>query len=936
MNPNSKYLRFLYKPDIIEWFLLVVFLVCKFASSSEARESKEDFLPLIHKIDIFIDVDCDSSIEQLLAKWSTLPIYSVEEVKSDFVGTDYCYWSKITLKNETEISQSRVLYFSKGWSKIDVYLPDENKNFTYRQMGWRNNQEVVEVLVPAQNSFILFARYPSYKDAILPSLHVRELTKNEFQKLSSRNIYQFFLLGALFFYVLFFLAQFVFIKDQLNFYYVVFLTGATAHLITMVESIPFFDYCPKTFAKIINLQYLFLISTVVTLFGLMKYLQHFLQIGIRAPRFKRYGEILIVIFALILMVPFAFPTLLRIENYGEYLQYFRTLSLLNILYILSMTIWGVYKKIQFSRILLFSFLPFIFSATLYAISFIVGGGLLFVNAQSLILIAGFLLTLLMFGALLGVRNYSVRKEKILLEQRANYLHQLNDFKSTFYTNFTHEFRTPLTVIKGMADQIQKQDRIKHLIKSNSDRILKLVNQVLDLSKLESGKMQLQWVHGDVIPFLKYLTESCHSQAVEKNISLAFFSDLDSLEMNFDELKLEQILINLISNAIKYTPEYGSVKVVVKKHKDDGKWFLKLVVEDTGKGIAKGQLRLIFDQFYQAEEVSNSLDNKTHYQNFDGFGIGLSLVKELVSLLSGFISVTSEPGRGSKFLITLPINHEASIPYTQKELILPLENKPIYKKAARYDATNDQYVALIIEDNRDVAEYILSCLKPEFNVLMAENGKNGLEKALETIPDIIICDVMMPEIDGFQVCNQIKNNPKTSHIPFILLTAKATSEDRKRGLSYGADAYLVKPFDKEELLIRISGLIRQRQKLVEKFSNHQRPISPLNGAETREVAFINKLNEIIHKHLDNEKFNSNYLCREIAMSRTQLYRKIKAVTGKSIGQFIRGYRLDQARSMLEKTDLPIGEIASLVGYKDFSHFSKSFMQEYGIRPSETRT
>ncbi|MCB0595957.1 MAG: response regulator [Lewinellaceae bacterium] len=532
------------------------------------------------------------------------------------------------------------------------------------------------------------------------------------------------------------------------------------------------------------------------------------------------------------------------------------------------------------------------------------------------------------------RRYQLQARLQIEQESAKRLKELDHFKSRFYTNITHEFRTPLTVIKGMAGQIEGQEKIKTLIERNSNRLLAMVNQLLDLSRLENNSLAINWVQGNVIPYLQYLTESCHSLANDKRINLAFFSKEDSLVMDYDEAKLQNILVNLLSNAIKFTPEYGSVKVTAAQVPDNGSPFLELAVSDTGKGIEQDKLPHIFDRFYQA-------DNSATRQG-EGSGIGLALVKELVQLLEGSIEVKSEVGKGTKFVVMLPIRNEAETIDTMDtrsadaiaDAIDPIA-EPAIASIASIASTASPPLVLIIEDNADVTEYIISCLSEGYALETARNGKEGVEKALKIVPDVILSDVMMPEMDGFEVCRILKSSRATSHIPIVLLTAKATQEDKVAGLSQGADAYLTKPFDKEELLVRLRNLAAVSKRLRERLSDATATEEEASEQEQQEAAFLRELVEVIETNLGNENFDTNRLCRAVALGRTQLHNKLKALTGTPTAAFIRSVRLKKAKSLLESTDLMIGDIAVQVGYKDFSHFSRSFGKEFGVLPSEVR-
>lgn len=525
----------------------------------------------------------------------------------------------------------------------------------------------------------------------------------------------------------------------------------------------------------------------------------------------------------------------------------------------------------------------------------------------------------------------------LEQERAERLKELDHFKSRFYTNITHEFRTPLTVIKGMTNQITGNEKIKVLIKRNSNRLLNLVNQLLDLSKLESKSLNIDWIHGDVVAYLRYLTESCHSLAENKKIELTFVSREAELWMDFDENILQQILINLLSNAIKFTPGQGRVSVLVEKILASGVYYLSVSVGDNGEGIPQEKLPHIFDRFYQVDDPNSSRDTRRG----EGSGIGLALVKELIQLLEGNIEVESEVGNGSSFRAYLPIQQQVD-KTSELQVPSPLQLDRMEGKGKLYQelhnpvsSDNAQPMVLIIEDNADVTEYIISCLSPNYILQTAANGKTGVEKAIEFIPDVIISDVMMPEMDGFEVCQQIKADRRTSHIPVILLTAKATQQDKVAGLSYGADAYLVKPFDKEELLVRLQNLTALSKKLQERLSTPIISIDQLDEFESREATFLKELHEIIEANLNKDQFNTSFLCQAIAMSRTQLHRKLKALIDQTPANYIRTIRLQRAKFLLESTDYPIGDIADQVGFKDFSHFSRSFAKEFGVKPSGTR-
>lgn len=535
--------------------------------------------------------------------------------------------------------------------------------------------------------------------------------------------------------------------------------------------------------------------------------------------------------------------------------------------------------------------------------------------------------------------YQYLKKRLLLQNELNLkaeeakrFKDLDAFKSRLYTNLTHEFRTPLTIILGMVQQIRNEPKKylengTRLIEDNGKNLLRLVNQLLDLSKLEDQSFQLELKQGDIVPFLSYVTESFQTYANSKNLSLRFFSNQESLMMDYDPVQMQQVLTNLISNALKFTRPDGDVQV---KLMAEGKR-LKIEVQDTGIGISEADLPHVFDRFYQVDDSTTRVG--------EGTGIGLAHTKELVKLMGGDIRAESEVGKGTRFVINLPVKQEAETMLTDVVAsaspgLVVLPEKPL--EQATYQGDLPQL--LIIEDNRDVVIYLKTCLEEKYEVQVAYNGKIGIEKALQQVPDLIISDVMMPEKDGYEVCNTLKNDERTSHIPIILLTAKADQPSRLAGLKRGADAYLIKPFDKEELLIRLEMLVERQKQLSTYFSK-----SFLSKPQTAEIddeslqvenTFLKKVQQIVAKHYQDEDFALPQLCQKIGMSRSQLFRKMRALLGISPSAFIRDYRLDRAKELLQTTDKNVSEVAFEVGYKNLAHFSKSFQAKYGHPPSAT--
>lgn len=522
------------------------------------------------------------------------------------------------------------------------------------------------------------------------------------------------------------------------------------------------------------------------------------------------------------------------------------------------------------------------------------------------------LVLISVIAVLLILNYRYRNRanRIKAEQQE----AINRMQQDVYTNITHEFRTPITVIQGMTEQIPGSSKEKELIRRNSDNLLRLVNQLLDLSKLDEGQLKLQPIQADIIAFLGYVVESLQSMAAAKGIDLHFQPSSEQLIMDYDPDKMQQILHNLLSNAIKYTPPAGTVQLLAQKTKDH----LQLTIKDNGEGIPAHDLPRIFDRFYQVEQ---------QHRTRGGTGVGLAVVRELVHLMQGTIEVESTWGEGSTFTLLFPLSRKAPLPTTPTGTSPALTQDTSFTLPAPADAT----LALLIEDNVDVITYLQDCLSPQYQIETALDGQAGVDKALDIIPDIIICDVMMPRKDGFEVCALLKNDERTSHVPIILLTAKATREDRLTGLQTGADAYLTKPFDRQELYIRLQQLVALRRNLQQRYKHGlliQTAISP-------DDRFITKIQKFVVDNLDDEQLDVSAICRHVGLSRMQVHRKLKALTQKTTTQFVRSIRMQHARQLLQKTDLHIAEIAFRVGYSDPSYFSRQFSEEFGQPPSHAR-
>jgi DNA-binding response OmpR family regulator/nitrogen-specific signal transduction histidine kinase len=549
-------------------------------------------------------------------------------------------------------------------------------------------------------------------------------------------------------------------------------------------------------------------------------------------------------------------------------------------------------------------------------------------------------------------------EQVKLKQKE----EIDKLKSHFFANISHEFRTPLTLILGPAEKIISESKEKEtqkqliLIKRNASRLLGLVSQLLDLSKLESGKLELQASKGNIVMFVKGILMSFESLSEQRHIQLKFTASRNNIELFFDRDKMATILINLFNNAFKFTPKDGEIIVMISESvlpSDrssqvtlDMPKEVRISIKDTGIGISEDELPKLFDRFYQVDSSRS--------REYEGSGLGLALTKELVELHHGVIIVKSKLGIGSEFIVKLPVGREHFLDDEIIEIMesvenafpgeinLPIEIDPVdifsYQDenyTPEYPELHDEKnILLIVEDNIDVRKYIKDSLGDDFSIEEASNGEQGLKIAEMIIPDLIITDVMMPKMGGHEFTQRIKNDERTSHIPIIMLTAKSDQASKLEGLEIGADDYLIKPFDAKELVIRVKNLILNRKKLQEKFSNSE---MKLNKAENKlsqiDEKFLNKVLEVAEKHLSDENFSIEEFSYEVGMGRSQLHRKIKALTGKSPSTYLRSLRLSKAKMMIEDKKGIISEIAYSVGFSSPAYFSSCFKEEFGYPPSE---
>ena len=685
-------------------------------------------------------------------------------------------------------------------------------------------------------------------------------------------------------------------------------------------------------AKVLNSGFYQLMPATYTLF-----MYSLLQVPRHFPKLRWVFLSVVVLSIGQVLAVFRWPRthLLEFNNY---------LFLFTEALLISTTLYAIIKQIKFNRYLLIpcfiTLVPFLF-LNLQAL-----GVINFSWTYPLIYFTNFIEIValsLVLGKIIDVTEKDkIRTEKALLTEKleAEKLQELDTLKTRFFTNISHEFRTPLTLLVGPLADLRKKfpnEDLVQVMQRNVNRLQALINQLLDLSKFDAGELKVETKKGDVSQFFSYIFGSFETLAQNKNLHFNVHQSHRSLDAQFDADKLEKITTNLLSNAFKFTPSNGRVGAEVEYIPKETTIDVILTVSDNGIGIDAQRLPRIFDRFYQVDDTS--------HRNYEGTGIGLALVKELVEILKGRISVKSEVNKGTTFrvefaLMASPADMTAAeatfeISHTDTSISLLLTEAAQEQNLVPAD---DQPVLLIVEDNPDLRLYLRKIFETQYQIIEANDGQQGLEIALQNVPDMVITDLMMPRLDGFGLCERLKTDERTSHIPVVLLTAKATLTDRLEGLGLGADEYLQKPFNKDELVIRVKNLLQQRRLLREKFSLRLAtlPNEPAVGNEVSQQLdnqFIQRIRAVIDAHLSESNFDVDGLCKELGISRTNLHRKLKALTGTSATEFIRKIRLQRAAQLVQQNTLTVSEIAYQVGFESLSYFSKSFQEEFGMSPSE---
>lgn len=561
-----------------------------------------------------------------------------------------------------------------------------------------------------------------------------------------------------------------------------------------------------------------------------------------------------------------------------------------------------------------------------------------------------LYVILIISILYSFRQYEMKRVKLhnelqLRDFEAKKLKEVDELKSHFFANISHEFRTPLTLIFGLLQKFESKTSDKKeledygVMKKNAVQLLRLINQLLELSKIESGNAKLTASETEIVSFVKRIFVSFASYSEQKNLKLSFNKKDINEETDFklalyiDKDKMEKIISNLISNAVKYTPDGNEIEVIVSSQNS----FAEIKVVNTGITISKADLSHLFERYYKVHRAESGL--------FEGTGIGLALVKELVELHKGSITAVSDYNV-TEFIVKLPIGKTHLQKVEMAEGVVETDftpefesfEKTVIDEVSREDdqipeVTSEKDIVLIVEDHAELRKYIRENLEEIYHVVECQNGKTGLSKAIELVPDLILSDVMMPEMDGYALCKKLKTTETTNHIPVILLTAKAGTEDKLEGLELGADDYLIKPFNPDELKLRVRNLIRTREQLRQKFTSEM-VLKPADVVvPSSQVQFMDKLKLIIEKNIEDENFGVDKLSEEMGFSRSQLHRKLKAITNQSTTEFMRNFRLHRAAQLILQDAGTMAEIAYKVGFNSQAYFNKSFQELFACSPSE---
>ena len=535
---------------------------------------------------------------------------------------------------------------------------------------------------------------------------------------------------------------------------------------------------------------------------------------------------------------------------------------------------------------------------------------------------------------LQLTNRKVIQQRNQIEKIAQEVKDSNEAKMNFFTGLSHEFKTPITLIQSSIESLAESSKLKgtklmseiELIHNNSNRLLRLINNLLDFRRVENRNFNLRVSRTNITDFSRYILNDFQREARKRNIDLIFKSNNEKLELFIDRSLMDKAYFNLLSNAFKFTPENGKIKIEIIDQKESNE--IQILFKDSGIGIPENEIKNVFDAFFRG-----SANRK------NSSGIGLNLTKQFIELHLGKIEVRSK--NGTEFIITLfkgkaHFNEDQIVvePQMVDNTLVDFSSEPLdddsFSVSNHNNSDEEQYSILIIEDNPDLSKFLKNKLEKEF-VVYVSNGEDAIDQAFQFIPDIVICDVNLPGVSGFDICKELKNDLRTSHIPTIILTALGDKDSYLEGLRSGTDLYLTKPFSFNILLQSLKSLLFNREKLRYYYTNNIYKIEDSQEFGTPEQQFLSKFNELIKQNLDNSEFTVETLAKELSISRVQLYRKVKSIIGLSVSDYITNYKLEKAKALLNTSSMTVSEIAYRCGFSSPSYFSTSFKNKYDISP-----
>ena len=913
------------------------------------------------------DKDVSLSTEQII-KDTTLT-FSVQDSTKRHLAVGVTYWAKMSVETQNNLKGWTLNFEDKligfpAWcrsnGKIDVYAFVDGKLIFHKKTGveypkherdiqhnWILNRVTLDDLpVNTVVNLVLKAKgnslgFPAYFNAT-----IRNPKQAYYHEVFAFNeSFNLFMFGVTFIIFIYHFLQYIYLRQRVFLWFCIWILFC---MLTMAMSVGLIIGAINNFRYPI---WMFIANGV--LYSFWFFGRSFINSKEKFPTLDKIivglsifmvAEIILTVLYVIVYKPQPYST-------GVGIHYNMIVLYSSIGFILSIVV--MFKKDQFARY-------FGFGAIIVSLALVLGG----LWSEQLIRLPfdpyawGMFLQIIIysFGIAYRQRTLLLKSQEEKLEAQKNYtemlrIKDLDEFKMKFFANISHEFRTPLSLISGPLNHARNSINLKDeriaipvktfdIIEKNTLRLQNLIDQLLELSKIESGKIYLNLRQGNLINFIKSLSFSFESMSESKGIS---FNSSFPEELNiafYDKDKLEKIISNLLSNAFKYTPNGGTVTITV----DYTDTHYTIEISDTGKGMAKEDVKRVFERFYRVEG-----------SEANGSGIGLALTKEMVDLHNGQISVNSKINAGTNFKVRVPFTLSLLPEYIvldskdkeakylipgasivgSNELKIEAQKNSKPQKESNFKRGKNPLV-LLVEDNADLRNHISDVLESHYRVIIAEEGLKGERLAIEHIPDIIISDVMMPRKDGYQLCHDLKSNSKTSHIPIIMLTAKAGYDNKMEGLTQGVDAYITKPFKAEELLLRTKNLINNRVKMWEHFNTLDLVVVKDLDVLSIDDQFLQHVIKVIRSNIDNEFLSVEDLAKEVGFSRAQLHRKLKALCNKSANQLIVEIRLNEAKRMLENKLGTVSEIAYSVGYSNMSYFTKSFKEKFGILPSKVQS